>query len=390
MLADQRVTHARNRRTLGFSLTIALLAFVVPASRAAAAAQAPPPPALAQDGRGLVGESFATRAMFTAVWGDRAAAEWIQEHNAALSGGQPATGPHIAYFSSSGASTSPAITEGFAAGLRDAGYIPGQTITIEWRFSDGRNELLPALATELVNVPVDVIAAVSTPESLAAKQATSTIPIVTLSVGDPVGSALVASLDHPGGNITGALLQPPDANAQQLAVLKEAVPSATRLAVLANRANLAQVAQLARARDAATRLGMDLVTPEVRSGDDLPAAFSMMTQQHADALYVLADPVLGISQPRIRELATAGRLPTLYQGRAPVDGGGRMSYGIRAGAAPRLGAGYVAKILHGAKPADLPMSAPNQFELVVNLQAAQAIGFTFPPSILAKATDVIR
>jgi putative ABC transport system substrate-binding protein len=389
MRADRSARAIRTSKARYFSVLVALLALVLPLSGKAAAAQPIPPPALAQDGRGLFGESFATRAMFTAVWGDRAGAEWIQEHDAALSGGTPVTGPRIGFFSSASETSNPSVTEGLVAGLRAAGYRPGQDIRIEWRFSGGHNEVLPSIASELVRLPVDVIVTPSTPESLAAKQATSTIPIVTVSVGDPVGAGLVANLDRPDANLTGELLQPLDLIDQQLAVLKEVVPNAGRVAVLVNVANPANVTALSRARDAAARLGLEVLAPEVRSMDDVPGVFAAATQQDADAVLVIADALFTLNRAQILQLAAAARRPTLYPNRSFVDDGGVLDYAAKVGVGARGAAGYVAAILHGAKPQDLPMSAPNELELVVNLKAAQAIGVTIPPSVIAKATEVI-
>jgi putative ABC transport system substrate-binding protein len=384
------VMATRTRQACYFSVAVALLAVVLPTSVQAAAAQPLPPPALAQDGRGLFGESLATRAMFTAVWGDRADAEWIQEHDAVLSGGEPVTGPRIALFSSASATSNPSVTEGLVAGLREAGYSPGQNIRIEWRFSGGHNEVLPSIASEVVSLPVDVIVTPSTPESLAAEQATSTIPIVTVSVGDPVGAGLVTNLDRPDANLTGELLQPLDLIDQQLALLGEVVPNARRVAVLVNVANPANVTALARARDAAARQGLELVAPEVRGMDDVPGVFAAATQQDADAVLVIADALFTLNRAQILQLAAATRLPTLYPNRAFVDDGGVLDYAAKAGVGARGAGGYVAALLRGAQPRDLPMSAPNELELVVNLKAAQAIGVTIPPAVMANATEVIR
>jgi putative tryptophan/tyrosine transport system substrate-binding protein len=192
-----------------------------------------------------------------------------------------------------------------------------------------------------------------------------------------------------GGRGTGELLQPLDLLDQQLAVLREVVPNARRIAVLVNVANPANVTALSRARDGAARQGLEVLAPEVRSMDDVPGVFSAATQQDADAVLVIADALFTLNRAQILQLAGNARRPTLYPNRAFVDDGGLLDYAAKVGVGARGAAGYVGALLHGAKPQDLPMSAPNELELVVNLKAAQAIGVTIPPSVIAKATEVI-
>jgi putative tryptophan/tyrosine transport system substrate-binding protein len=378
------------RGTRAFLLAIAALSLCMPSSPGVVAAQTPRPPALAQDGRGLFSESFETRAMFDAVWGDGAPAQWIQEHDAALSGGKPTTGPRIGYLYNGSVVEGRVLTDGFIAGLHDVGYEPGRNINIEFRFADGQNELLPSLAAELVALRVDLIVGGSAVATAAAKQSTSSIPVVGAGLVDPIGMGLVDSLERPGGNVTGVLAQPADLNAQRLALLKEMVPNATRLGVLVNPATPSAAPQLSDIKATAASLGLETQELDVRTADDLAGAFTLATQQHADALYLIADVVFGLNIPQLVQLATGTRIPAMYPIRTIPDKGGLMSYGIVAGSGQRREGGYVAAILHGTKPTDLPVVAPDQFELVVNLRAAQAIGYTFPPAVVARATEIIR
>jgi putative tryptophan/tyrosine transport system substrate-binding protein len=361
---------------------------LAPASGGTAVAQqVVAPPALAQNGRGLFDESSGTRASFTAMWGDRAPAEWIQEEDAVLSGGAAPSGPRIGLLYAGTPSQNPAFTQGLVRGLKSVGYTPGQDITIVWRFGEGHPELLPSLAAELVQLPVDLIVTPTPADTAAATRATSTIPIVTMVNSDPVASGVAASLEHPGGNVTGLIEQPLEFNGERLALLKEAVPNATRVAVLADGSN---APTLARLRDAAAPLGLELQILELRTADELPTAFDAATQQSADAAMVLGGTLFTANRPQLARLAAEHRIPVLYPGRAFVDDGGLMGYAFAvAGRGPRA-AEYVFQILHGANPGDLPMGPPPDMELVVNLQAAQAIGYAVPPSVLARATEIIR
>jgi putative tryptophan/tyrosine transport system substrate-binding protein len=363
---------------------------LAPASGGAAVAQqVAAPPALAQNGRGLFNEPPETRAMFSAVWGDRAPAEWIQEQDAVLSGGQAPTGPRIGFLYAGTPTQNPAFTQGLVSGLKSVGYTPGQDISIVWRFAEGRAELLPSLAAELVQAPVDLIVTPTTPDTAAATRATSTIPIVTMTHSDPVGSGVAASLEHPGGNVTGVTEQPLEFSGERLALLKEAVPNATRVAVLAD-GSTPNGPTLAGLRDAAAPLGLELQILELRGADELPTAFAAATEQSADAVMVLAGTLFGANRAQVARLAAEHRIPALYPNRQFVDDGGLMDYAfVGSGRGPRA-AEYVFEILHGANPGDLAMGPPPEIELVLNLKAAQAIGHAVPPSVLARATEIIR
>jgi putative tryptophan/tyrosine transport system substrate-binding protein len=269
-----------------------------------------PAPALAQDGRGLFNESREIQALFAAVWGDSASVAWIREHDAWLSAGRPRTGPRIGVLYSGSASQNSAFTQGVAAGLRDVGYTPGQDISIIWRFADGQNARLPSLAAELIESGVDVIVAAAQGDAVAAKQATDIIPIVTLTVADPVGTGLAANLERPGGNVTGVIQQPIDFNGERLAFLKEAVPNSTHIAILA--ASPAPAASLSALREAAAMLGLELQVLEVQNGGELPAAFASAAENSADAFVVLGATLFSANRLQIIQLAREHRIPALF------------------------------------------------------------------------------
>jgi putative ABC transport system substrate-binding protein len=278
----------------------------------------------------------------------------------------------------------------FLEGMRALGYVEGQNLVLEYRAAAGQHERFPDLAAELVRLQVEVIVAQATPAALAAKDATTTIPIVMVGVGDPVGSGLVASLARPGGNITGLSLLAPDLVGKQLEFLKDVRPTVSRVALLWNPANPSH-ALLVRAADvAAQALGVQLHLLEARGPDAFDRAFAAMTCAHADALLVLGDPMFSQHRRRLAELAATSRLPTMYTFREYVEAGGLMSYGASPPDGWRRGATYVDKILKGAKPADLPVEQPMKFELVINLKTAQALGLTIPPTLLFQADEVIR
>jgi putative ABC transport system substrate-binding protein len=354
-------------------------------------------PLLAQDARSLDDESFSTRATFAAVWGDRAAARWIEEHNVALAGGQAPSGPHVAFLSQGLPSLEPVrvALAAFVRGLRDAGYSPGKDLQIDWRFAEGRLERLPGLADELVGLHPAVLVTSLAQEALAAKRATSTIPIVTSSVLDPVGSGMVASLEHPGGNLTG-MLGGPLIDVKRLELLKEMVPGATRVAVLVPNATGGPTpSSVAELQGAAPRLGVQLQILELRSGDDFAAAFDAVRKERADALMYVngvgEGAVLTPNRSRIAAFAQESRIPAAIPGRqSVVDFGGLMSVSDVPGEQFRLAAGYVDKILKGARPGDLPMVRATGVEFVISLKGAEAIGLTVPQSVLDKATEIIR
>jgi putative ABC transport system substrate-binding protein len=282
------------------------------------------------------------------------------------------------------------FVEAFLEGMRALGYVEGQHLVLEYRGAAGQHERLPALAAELVQRKPEVIVTQGTPAALAAKDATTTIPIVMVGVADAVGSGLVASLARPGGNITGLSLLTPETVGKQLEFLKDVLPTVSRVAVLSNPANPAH-ALLVRAVDvAAQRLGVQLHRVEARGPDAFDSAFAAMTSAHAGALLVLADTLFFEHRRRLAELAATSRLPTMYNFRPHVEAGGLISYAASPPDGWRRGATYVDKILKGAKPADLPVEQPTKFDLVINLKTAQALGITMPPSLLLLADEVIQ
>lgn len=282
-------------------------------------------------------------------------------------------------------------SESFLQGLRDLGYVDGRNIVVESRWAEGRFERLPDLAAGLVRLQVDVIVAEVTQASLAAKGATSTIPIIMVGVADPVGVGLVASLARPGGNITGTSSMAAEVVAKQLALLKETVPNVSRVGALWNPANQAfQTLQVKEAEVAARTLAVQLLFREARNLDELDGAFSAMVRERVGALHVLNDPMFASNPRRIADLAARSRLPAVYGQRDYADAGGLMAYGPSYTDIFRRAAIYVDKILKGAKPADLPVEQPTKFELIINLKTARALGLTIPPSVLGRADEIIE
>ena len=284
------------------------------------------------------------------------------------------------------------FVEAFLEGMRALGYVEGQNLVIEYRGAEGQHERFPALAAELVRLKVDVLLAVTTPAALAAKQATTTIPIVMMGVGDPVGSGLVASLARPGGNVTGLTSLSSELVGKQLEFLKDVRPTVSRVAVLWNPANPASHLMVRAADVAAQALGVQLHLVEARGRgpDAFDSAFAAITSAHAGALLVLADNIVFEHRRRLAELAAMSHLPTMHQDGRMVKAGGLISYAASVPDVWRHGATYVDKILQGAKPADLPVELPTKFELVINLKTAKALGLTIPPSVLARADEVIE
>ena len=280
--------------------------------------------------------------------------------------------------------------DAFRQGLRDLGYVEGQTIAIEYRWAEGRPARLPLLAAELVQLKVGVIVTQGEAATRAVKEATSTIPIVMATSGDPVGAGLIASLARPGGNVTGLSSVGPDITGKQLQLLKEAVPKVSRVAILYNPTILGTVLVVKEAQVAARTLGLTVHPVEVRVPDDLGPAFDAMTRERAEALYAPGDPFTFTNQRRILDLAAKRRLPVISVFRDFADGGGLMSYGPNRLDMFRRAATFVDKILKGAKPADLPVEQPTKLELVVNLKTAKALGLTIPQSVLIRADQVIQ
>ena len=304
---------------------------------------------------------------------------------------QPAKIPRIGYLTASSLSVNPARIEAFRQGLRELGYIEGKNIVIEWRSSEGKADRLPALAAELVRLKVDVIVTSGPVATRAAKEATTTIPIVMAQDIDPVGSGFVASLARPGGNITGLSTFRPELSGKQLELLKEIVPRLSRVAVLGTSTQPGYAQQLREVELAAGAFGVKLQYLDVLSPKDIETAFRAADKGRADAVLMLvAGVVAGDHRTEIAELAVKSRLPAIYDRREFVDDGGLMSYGTNFADLSRRAATYVDKILKGAKPADLPVEQPIKFELVINLKAAKQIGLTIPPNVLVRADKVIR
>jgi putative ABC transport system substrate-binding protein len=300
---------------------------------------------------------------------------------------QPAKLPRIGYLG--GSPSGAGAPQPFLEGLRELGWVEGRNIAIEYRWTEGRAERLPDLVAELVRLKVDVIYTPgSNAAAQAAKRATTTIPIVFTTPTDPVAAGLVASLSRPGGNITGiggAVL-----SSKRLELLREVIPTATRVAVLWTRANPGHPRALKDAEAAAPALGLQLQPLEVRDPTKFEGAFSAMTKERAHAFFVLGDVMFLRERARIVALAATSRIPAIYTWRQAVEDGGLMSYGEDRSGVPRRAAVYVDRILKGAKAGDLPVEQPTRFELVVNLRTAKALGLTIPPAVLARADERIE
>ncbi len=278
----------------------------------------------------------------------------------------------------------------FPRGLRDAGYVEGRDVVIEWRSASGDYDRLAALVADLVQRQVDVIVVENTLAARAIKRATSTIPVVMAIVADPVGSGLVASLARPGGNVTGLSMMLTELSAKRLQLLKEVLPRATRVAVLWNPTVPWHAKVIEDLKAAAPSLSIELSFASVRTAEEIGPAFSTVNRAHAQALYVIEDPLFVVHRTTVFKLASNARLPTIQGNRLYVDAGGLMSYGPSYGDLFRRSAGYVDKILKGAKPGDLPIEQPTKFSLVVNLKTAKSLGITIPQAILLQADEVIR
>jgi putative ABC transport system substrate-binding protein len=305
-------------------------------------------------------------------------------------GGQQARNVHrIGYLASGSATASP--HESFRQGLRELGWVEGHNILIDYRFAEGSFDRLPDLAAELVRLKVDVIAAGPTPAAVAAKNATGTIPIVMVNVGDPVGVGLIASLARPGGNVTGLSFSVGmDTLGKGLELLREAVPKVRRVAILSNPANPSHALAISNVKTAARSLGVELKLLEARGPNEFDGAFGAMAKERVGALLVVADSMFILHRARLADLAATNRVPSMHGVRTNVEAGGLISYGPSSEAAWRRAAVFVDKIFKGATPADLPVEQPSTFELVINLKTAKALGLTIPPSLLARADHVIE
>ena len=277
----------------------------------------------------------------------------------------------------------------FVQRLHELGWLEGRTVAIEYRWAEGRSERFAEIAAEFVRLKVDVIVTYASPPVIAAKEATAVIPIVSAVMGDPVGTGLVASLARPGGNVTGLSNQTADTAGKRLELLREVIPQLRRLAVLANVSNPVSVVEMGEVQAAAKALGLDVVTLEIRRGEDIAPAFETL-KGRAQALYVAGDPLMITNRVRINTLALGARLPTTYNQREFVEAGGLMSYGPNFPDLFRRAGDYVDKILRGTKPADIPVEQPTKFDLVINLTTAKALGLELPPTLLARADEVIE
>jgi putative ABC transport system substrate-binding protein len=280
--------------------------------------------------------------------------------------------------------------EAFRQGLNELGYVEGQTVTIEYRWAEGKPERMRELAEELVRLKVDVIVAPSSIYTAAAKRATSTIPIIFMSHADPLGSSHVASLARPGGNITGLSLMMTETNVKGLALLKEAVPGISRVAIIFDLATPSHGPGLKAVKAAGPTLGLRVQSVPVRSATEYDSAFATIVRERADAVLVLSTPLFIAGAKRLAELCLVNKLPSLFGPKHHVQEGGLMSYSPDRADLWRRGATYVDKILRGIDPADLPVQQPTKFDLVINLKTAKLIGLTVPPTLLARADEVIE
>ena len=278
----------------------------------------------------------------------------------------------------------------FQQRMHELGYVEGKNLVMERRFADNKLERLPGLAIELVRLKVDVIVAAAIAATSAARKATSTIPIVMLHAGDPIGAGLVASLARPGGNVTGTTSMIPELGAKQVQLIRELVPRIAKLGVLVNPTNAGTAQWLANVTDAARSFNIRLVTAKVTRAEDFQQAHTMLRDARSDGLLVLGDPLIFGNRARIMEFAASARLPASYDLGQIVRDGGLLSYGTVFAEHYAMGADYVDKILRGAKPVDLPVEQPRKFEMVINLKTAKALGITIPQSLLVRADEVIQ
>jgi putative ABC transport system substrate-binding protein len=323
------------------------------------------------------------RREFIAVLG--AAAAWPRAARAQQAGKVPTIG-------FLGAAT-PAISSfwvaAFAQRLRELGWVEGRSVAIEYRWAEGRPDRFTEITDEFVRSKVDVIVTYGTPAAVAAKQVTSAVPIVVALMGDPVANGLAKSVSRPGGNITGLSTQSNDTVGKRVEILREAVSGLRRLAIMANIGSSAAVQEMGEAQATARKLGLEVAASEIRRTEDIAPAFEAL-KGRADALYVVPDPLAGANRVRINTLAMGARLPTMYAAREYVEVGGLISYGANFPVLFRRAADYVDKILRGAKPGDIPVEQPTKFDLVVNLVTAKALGLEIPPTLLARADEVIE
>ena len=304
---------------------------------------------------------------------------------------QPTKDPRIGYLTGASLSANSARHEAFRQGLRELGYVEGKNIVIDWRSAEGKPDRLPALAADLVRLKVDIIVTGGSSPTRAAKEATTTIPIVMAQDGDPVGNRFVGSLARPGGNITGLSALAPELGGKRLELLKEIVPKLSRVAVLGTSMNPGNAQELREVDLAAKAFGVKLQYLDVLSPNDIETAFRAATKGRAEAvLIIVAGAVASGRRTEIVELAVKNRLPAIYGNSLFVDAGGLITYSASITDLDRRAATYVDKILKGRKPADLPVEQPMKFEFIINLKAAKQIGLTIPPNVLSRADKVIK
>ena len=281
-------------------------------------------------------------------------------------------------------------TAAFVQRLRELGWIEANNIVIEYRWAEGRTERFPEIVAEFVRLNVDAIVTAGTAATLAAKRASSTIPVVFATAGDPVATGLVASLARPGGNVTGLSNQAHDLAAKRMEIIREVLPGFSRLAILANVGSPLAVLQMAEAKAAAGTLGIAVATLEIRKGDDIGPALEEAIRSRAEAFYVVNEPLAFNHRARIAALALQARMPTMHDIREHVEAGGLMSYGPNFPDLYRRAASHTDKILRGTKAADIPVEQPTKFDLIINAKTAKAIGVNAPPMLLARADEVIE
>jgi putative tryptophan/tyrosine transport system substrate-binding protein len=296
----------------------------------------------------------------------------------------------IGYLSGASLAANKPFLEQFQQELRKLGYAEGQNVVIEYRWAEGNQERLPELAADLVRLKVDLIVAQASTAAQATYQATRTIPIVMVAVGDPMRLGLIASLGRPGGNVTGTASYLPELSGKPLEILTEIVPGIKRVALLWNPANPLHAGVLKDLEMAASSLGIQLQPLKIVTPEELDGVFRLAVNERASAVCILGDPMLGVHTARIATLALTVRLPSLFSTRPGADAGGLISYGPDLVVMYRRAAHQVDRILKGAKPADLPVEQPTKFELVINMKTVKALGLTIPPSLLARADQVIE
>jgi len=302
---------------------------------------------------------------------------------------QPGKVPTIGFLGQSTRSATSEWTTAFVQRLRELGWIDGRNVAIEYRWGEGLNERFAQIAADFVRLKVDVIVTGATLPTIAAKQATSVIPIIFAVAGDPVGTGIVVSLARPGGNATGLSTQTPEVAGKRLEVLREVVPRLRRLAIMGNVGNPTSVLELGEVQAAARTLALEVHTVEIQRAQDIAPAIDALNGR-ADALYVCVDPLVNTNRVRINTLSLSARLPTMHSAREYVESGGLMSYGPNFPDLYRRAADYVDKVLRGAKPGDLPIEQPTKFDFIINLTTAKALGLEVSPTLLARADEVIE